>query len=35
MGLTEFPVTTPVAFNPGGLTCGANPGEMRIAMARQ
>jgi hypothetical protein len=20
----EFPVTTPVAFNPGGLTCGAN-----------
>jgi hypothetical protein len=22
----EFPVTTPVAFNPGGLTCGANPG---------
>ena len=23
----EFPVTTPVAFNPGGLTCGANPGS--------
>jgi len=22
----EFPVTTPVGFNPGGLTCGANPG---------
>jgi hypothetical protein len=22
----EFPATTPVAFNPGGLTCGANPG---------
>jgi arylsulfatase len=22
----EFPVTTPIAFNPGGLTCGANPG---------
>jgi hypothetical protein len=20
------PFTTPVAFNPGGLTCGANPG---------
>ena len=24
---TEFPVTTPIAFNPGGLTCGANPGS--------
>ena len=23
----EFPVTTPVAYNPGGLTCGANPGS--------
>jgi len=23
----EFPVTTPVGFNPGGLTCGANPGS--------
>ncbi len=23
----EFPLTTPVAFNPGGLTCGANPGS--------
>ena len=23
----EFAVTTPVAFNPGGLTCGANPGS--------
>jgi hypothetical protein len=23
----EFPVTTPLAFNPGGLTCGANPGS--------
>jgi arylsulfatase len=22
----EFPVTTPMVFNPGGLTCGANPG---------
>jgi arylsulfatase len=22
----EIPVTTPVAFNPGGLTCGASPG---------
>jgi arylsulfatase A-like enzyme len=26
VGGTEFPVTTPIAFNPGGLTCGANPG---------
>ena len=23
----EFPLTTLVAFNPGGLTCGANPGS--------
>jgi arylsulfatase len=23
----EFPVTTPIALNPGGLTCGANPGS--------
>ena len=23
----DMPVTTPVAFNPGGLTCGANPGS--------
>lgn len=26
VGQSEFPVTTPVGFNPGGLTCGANPG---------
>jgi hypothetical protein len=26
VGQAEIPVTTPVAFNPGGLTCGANPG---------
>jgi len=26
VGATELPVTTPVIFNPGGLTCGANPG---------
>ena len=26
VGQAEFPVTTPVAFNPGGLTCGADPG---------
>ena len=24
---TEFPLTTPIAFNPGGLTCRANPGS--------
>ncbi|WP_460107853.1 arylsulfatase [Streptomyces sp. YKOK-J1] len=24
---TEFPLTTPVMFNPGGLTCGRNPGS--------
>ncbi|MET7770798.1 arylsulfatase [Nocardia sp. NPDC005366] len=27
VGQEEFPVTTPVAFNPGGMTCGANPGS--------
>jgi arylsulfatase A-like enzyme len=26
-GQSEFPVTTPVAFNPGGLSCGHNPGS--------
>jgi hypothetical protein len=26
VGQAEFPVTTPIAFNLGGLTCGANPG---------
>jgi hypothetical protein len=26
VALSEFPVTTPVGFNPGGLTCGHNPG---------
>jgi arylsulfatase len=26
-GQSDFPVTTPIAFNPGGLTCGANPGS--------
>jgi arylsulfatase len=26
VGATEMPVTTPIMFNPGGLTCGANPG---------
>jgi arylsulfatase len=26
-GQEDFPVTTPIAFNPGGLTCGANPGS--------
>ena len=24
---SEFPVTTPIALNPVGLTCGANPGS--------
>ena len=28
---TEFQVTTPIAFNPGGLTCGANPGSAIVA----
>ncbi|MFD0360952.1 arylsulfatase [Nocardia sp. GCM10030253] len=27
VGEAEIPVTTPVAFNPGGMTCGANPGS--------
>jgi arylsulfatase len=27
VGEAEFPVTTPVTFNPGGMTCGANPGS--------
>jgi arylsulfatase A-like enzyme len=26
VGNADIPVTTPVLFNPGGLTCGANPG---------
>ena len=26
VGQAEFPMTTPVAFNPGGLTCGRSPG---------
>jgi len=26
VGAAEIPVTTPLIFNPGGLTCGANPG---------
>lgn len=26
VGEAEIPVTTPLFFNPGGLTCGANPG---------
>jgi arylsulfatase len=30
VGQNELPVTTPVAFNPGGLTCGANPGSAVI-----
>ncbi|WP_435970271.1 arylsulfatase [Streptomyces sp. Qhu_M48] len=27
VGDVEMPFTTPVAFNPGGMTCGANPGS--------
>ncbi|WP_030154220.1 arylsulfatase [Streptomyces sp. NRRL S-244] len=27
VAVAEFPVTTPVMFNPGGMTCGANPGQ--------
>ncbi|MFC9931463.1 arylsulfatase [Streptomyces sp. NPDC127190] len=27
VGETEIPVTTPIMFNPGGMTCGANPGS--------
>ncbi|MGD0934292.1 MAG: hypothetical protein ABR922_06925, partial [Streptosporangiaceae bacterium] len=27
---SEFPVTTPIAFNPGGLSCGANPGSVIV-----
>lgn len=27
VGAAEVPVTTPFAFNPGALTCGANPGS--------
>ncbi|AEH10598.1 MULTISPECIES: arylsulfatase [Protofrankia] len=26
-GVGNIPITTPIAFNPGGLTCGANPGS--------
>ncbi|WP_109529053.1 MULTISPECIES: arylsulfatase [Nocardia] len=31
VGREEFPVTTPVAFNPGGMTCGANPGSAIVS----
>ena len=27
VGNAEAPVTTPFLFNPGALTCGANPGS--------
>jgi len=27
VGETDMPMTTPVAFNPGGMCCGANPGS--------
>ncbi|MGW5111877.1 arylsulfatase [Nocardia sp. NPDC004123] len=28
VGQADFPVTTPIIFNPGGLRCGANPGSV-------
>lgn len=27
VGQADFPVTTPIAFNPGGLACGADRGS--------
>jgi arylsulfatase len=30
-GQAEFPVTTPIGLNPGGLTCGSNPGAAVVA----
>ena len=30
VGETDVPFTTPLIFNPGGLTCGANPGSTVI-----
>ncbi|GAA2806591.1 arylsulfatase [Kitasatospora aburaviensis] len=27
VGESDMPVTTPIAFNPGGMACGANPGS--------
>jgi arylsulfatase A-like enzyme len=30
-GQAEFPVTTPIGLNPGGLTCGFNPGSAVVA----
>jgi len=27
VGQAELPVTTPIVFTPGGLSCGANPGS--------
>jgi hypothetical protein len=31
VGQTDMPVTVPIAFNPGGLSCGANPGSPIVA----
>ena len=31
VGQAEFPVTVPVMFNPGGLSCGSNPGAPIVA----
>jgi hypothetical protein len=30
VGQTDLPVTTPLIYNPGGLSCGANPGSAVI-----
>ncbi|WP_406511225.1 hypothetical protein OG851_01330 [Streptomyces sp. NBC_00161] len=27
VGQNDMPVTTPIAINPGGMACGANPGS--------
>jgi hypothetical protein len=27
VGEADLPVTTPIMFNPGGMSCGANPGS--------
>lgn len=31
VGEADFPFITPVAFNPGGMTCGANPGSAVVS----
>jgi arylsulfatase len=34
VGQAEFPVTVPIMFSPGGLSCGANPGAPILAAYR-